>query len=373
MYTCTSTFIQNGVANRRSCRGTSLFTKIIESNDERNRKCVQAKLFLSKKYSNFGSRRRSACSIVQEKDKEGSTNTRLSNKQSKSNGYKVPSWVTNGNGLAVSVSIFSLLAADLATLRVMASGPDLQVHEWVTSHLTAEQIMYWDKVGSNVPLTVATAASSLIFCFALLRPATSESTKGAAIRAAGVSVLGFYLGAGRIPHSDPPLVMFAKETFHRARPSLTHSTFSFPSGHTTTAAFMTGLMLWVFLPLVLPSTKSKSGSSNMGSDSGRDQGSDFWTRDGYSAAQVCVWGLFAAGTGAGRVLADVHWMSDTMAGASFGFATACLTVILLQWIESIVQPDNSSTKSNRPTLWDSDNEQDAYLPEEIKESDKLSR
>jgi membrane-associated phospholipid phosphatase len=42
-----------------------------------------------------------------------------------------------------------------------------------------------------------------------------------------------------------------KAFFHRVRPSELHHTFSFPSGHTTNAVYLSGMLLLVFLPLMV--------------------------------------------------------------------------------------------------------------------------
>jgi LmbE family N-acetylglucosaminyl deacetylase len=47
-------------------------------------------------------------------------------------------------------------------------------------------------------------------------------------QALGVSGAAYFLGGGRIPHSDPVLVDALKQAFHRARPSSLIQTFSYP-------------------------------------------------------------------------------------------------------------------------------------------------
>ena len=57
-------------------------------------------------------------------------------------------------------------------------------------------------------------------------------------------------GAGPL-HYDPWIMQVLKTTFCRVRPSPMHDSFSFPSGHTASATFLVGALLFVLLPGVL--------------------------------------------------------------------------------------------------------------------------
>ncbi len=52
-----------------------------------------------------------------------------------------------------------------------------------------------------------------------------------------------------------------KEAFHRLRPSPIHSSFSFPSGHTTGATFIVATLLFVLIPVFLHTLQRESSSS----------------------------------------------------------------------------------------------------------------
>ena len=53
-----------------------------------------------------------------------------------------------------------------------------------------------------------------------------------------------------------PGVHMLKELFHRTRPSFLNGSFSFPSGHTTNAVYLSGVLLFVFLPLLVAAGES---------------------------------------------------------------------------------------------------------------------
>jgi len=89
-----------------------------------------------------------------------------------------------------------------------------------------------------------------------------------------------------------------KSAIQRARPSELASSFSFPSGHTSMSAFLWTAALLVLLPRAAPGAFAAA----------RDRG----LRPAVAAAAV------TGATAACRVLADVHWLSDTAAGAALG-------------------------------------------------------
>jgi hypothetical protein len=51
-------------------------------------------------------------------------------------------------------------------------------------------------------------------------------------------------------------------------------------------------------------------------------------------AQVVLWATAAASTAGGRMLADVHWCSDTVAGVALGMGVACAAATATQWMDS---------------------------------------
>ena len=112
---------------------------------------------------------------------------------------------------------------------------------------------------------------------------------------------------------DASATLALKAFFARARPS---SDFiaapSFPSGHSTSVFAVMGLLFLVLLPtLNALSPRQSQASDNSSESSGK----------GLLAAvaqpRVGLAATFAGSsvTVAGRLLADVHWATDTMAGA----------------------------------------------------------
>jgi membrane-associated phospholipid phosphatase len=136
-----------------------------------------------------------------------------------------------------------------------------------------------------------------------------------------------------VGHGDPPLVATLKDAFARVRPSTLHHTYSFPSGHTSAAVFIVGTLVVILLPLTLQLLQEKAASYN-NSSSSSDQQSE--TSDvsavaaeassGTAGFGLGVWGAFGVWgaawvvTATGRVLADAHWVTDTLAGGMLAVA-----------------------------------------------------
>ncbi|KAG2497827.1 hypothetical protein HYH03_004097 [Edaphochlamys debaryana] len=133
-------------------------------------------------------------------------------------------------------------------------------------------------------------------------------------------------GVGPIQH-DPLLMDVLKNTFGRARPSPIHSSASFPSGHLASDVLLVGGLLFVILPLVYGSWEQRARQE------GQRQEEEGGSAGGASVAGLLMtaidWsqqhagpllGMSVAVTLAGRVGADAHWLSDTLAGAGLGLA-----------------------------------------------------
>jgi len=127
------------------------------------------------------------------------------------------------------------------------------------------------------------------------------------VRRLGVGLLLYLVAGGGVSvYNDPAIVLFIKENVHRIRPTNDiHQTFSFPSGHTNGAIFMIGFLLFVLLLPVIET--SPQGEKDAVPEPKLAQ-----------ATLVSIWIAAGLTTASGRMLADVHWMSDTMAGASLG-------------------------------------------------------
>ena len=90
------------------------------------------------------------------------------------------------------------------------------------------------------------------------------------------------------------------------------------SGHTTAASCVCGTLLFVLLPLALEALEQRQQPAQHGSRSGGKAAAAPLVRALQRRWQL--WGGAIALTACGRVLADKHWVSDTMAGACLGAA-----------------------------------------------------
>lgn len=168
---------------------------------------------------------------------------------------------------------------------------------------------------------------------------------------------------------DPLLVDALKRFFHRARPSLELHSFAFPSGHTTAATFIVGALLFILLPAALsantppseaeqdsppskpmlqdaapqnegaPQEGGSLGSTvNNGLPGGRSwnfEAGRMWLRED---VLFLVWALAIVCTAAGRVLAEAHWVSDTIAGAFLGAALVSAAAICAEAVDDSDMP-----------------------------------
>lgn len=234
--------------------------------------------------------------------------------------YEVAPAILDGKALLFSATIFAALALDLNSSAHLMGNVDIPVHQFVSSNNTESALRFWDEV-SAYPFDLALLAS----VGGLLAGAISSNNnmRARALRALGVCALIYFGGGGGIPHGDPLLVGFLKENFHRIRPSeLLHQTYAFPSGHTTASSFATGLFLWVVLPVLASRTDDDDSTEDVAA-----------TQPTLSAsAQLAIHALFCTLTASGRVMADAHWVTDTMAGAALGLGLASMCAILTrQW------------------------------------------
>lgn len=189
----------------------------------------------------------------------------------------------------------------------------------------------------------------------------------------------YCLGGGSVVSGDALFVSSLKHFFHRDRPSLGHSTFAFPSGHSTAAFFVSGVFLYVLLPMAIyvgqlrqdgkysrsndncasvvqaieslvenkddaiGFEKSSVSSEELeynsiqhhdaenGGNIAVDKGWEYRVLEGHSSLEkILVWFLWGGITASGRVLADVHWLTDVMAGCCVGvFLTGMTELICL--------------------------------------------
>jgi membrane-associated phospholipid phosphatase len=166
----------------------------------------------------------------------------------------------------------------------------------------------------------------------------------------------FYLWGFGAVLTDPALVHSLKAAFHRLRPSTLHHSFSFPSGHTTAASFIVGALVMVLLPLALQQAAQQQeaqqqaaqqqaaqqqaaqqqppqapGGAQVGGVGGAASALARRCLPGWYGAAGGMWAAGVVATASGRVLADAHWVSDTLAGACLGAAG----VAALSWLVSL--------------------------------------
>jgi membrane-associated phospholipid phosphatase len=99
------------------------------------------------------------------------------------------------------------------------------------------------------------------------------------------------------------------------------------SGHTTAGTFVCGTLLFLLLPLALQAWEEQQREEQPAQElraRSAPQRVQAWLEE----HRWSLWGSAALLTASGRVLADAHWMSDTIAGACLGAALTALTVQL---------------------------------------------
>ena len=104
--------------------------------------------------------------------------------------------------------------------------------------------------------------------------------------------------------------------FHRTRPSELYSSFSFPSGHSLAAAFWAGTFFCVLLPLALGERDSNADPAGAAAE-GVPHPAEW---------QAAAWVATVMTVGSGRLLMDVHWVSDVVGGAGLGTSLVALEV-----------------------------------------------
>ena len=251
--------------------------------------------------------------------------------------------------LATTTLGFSFLATDLVflhSLRCLDTG----IHLFISNHVSAELHDFARHTMSNAPIVLGwcgwiAAAGALLYSNNNDKIPIDNELKNfrmsTAIRHLCISISIYLIGGGTILHGDPWLVSIIKGIFHRTRPSELSSTYAFPSGHTTSAAFLMGALMCVILPAVLDTFVQVPDKSNTPSTRSKKVNSPL--ENGVSLAvekvqenRILIWILCVAVTASGRVVADVHWTSDVMAGACLGTGLVALTVLACEISDALV-------------------------------------
>ena len=225
---------------------------------------------------------------------------------------------------------FSILAADQASGgRVFPAFVDANVHELVltTTPLEIREDVFAHLVSDPLPeaALLLLCASSAVCLTTTRRPTTGrddapggrddddddDGARDDVVRRVAASFASCVLAA--------PLVESAlKPFFHRARPLAGATTFSFPSGHSLGCAVAVGLWLFVMLD---PTWRAIRRGRVEGTTRGEREGEAPVRRE----ARAVAWFFCVFVTASGRIFADRHWLSDTMAGAALGvFIVSCV-------------------------------------------------
>lgn len=127
---------------------------------------------------------------------------------------------------------------------------------------------------------------------------------------------------------DARITTTLKRFFERARPtSDLHHSFSFPSGHSTSVYFTAGFLFLIAIPCfnsVLVSERQRSGDDTLNP---AEAAVATIARPGVGLGLTVATGSV---TQTGRLLADVHWLSDVVAGALLGSWGVVLSMLVLQ-------------------------------------------
>lgn len=280
-------------------------------------------------------------------------------------------WRTAAAERALGCSLLGLAVTALdvfspASLHLLQAA-DAGVHAWVAASVAPQlQALVFGELVSDAALVAGLLGWAWAAAVALgasnERDGSSSSSAGSGVGSSGGGssagqALGLaaaaYLAGGPFQHGDPLAVSLLKHSFQRLRPAPElHSTFSFPSGHTTAAVFLVGVLLYLLLPVALGQQRAAApiGSTSSSDSSGSVQqlaaaststisGGGTGAAAGAAAWQVAFLqrrGAAVAGcaglTAAGRVLSDAHFVSDTLAGACLGTALVAATALAWNWL-----------------------------------------
>eukprot|EP00803_Ostreobium_quekettii_P010957 evm.model.scf_201EXC.10 EVM.evm.TU.scf_201EXC.10 scf_201EXC:115700-117830(+) len=235
--------------------------------------------------------------------------------------------VTRTSIFLAALAGFAAVATDVFWPQALHLLPatDSAVHEWVVNSVPADlRGSLFDVWVSDVPIFAGLTAWIPLGAAAVRR----RGWRGAAT--AGLAGAAYVYGGGLGLAGDPWLVRALKHAFHRARPSDIHRTFAFPSGHTTAAVLVVGMALFVLLPTVLP--------AEGGDESEEDGWEQVWRQ--VQSASPWLWAASGAVTALGRIGADAHWLSDTMAGACLGVCLVSLSAHLSSRLSGLAVRDS---------------------------------
>jgi membrane-associated phospholipid phosphatase len=238
----------------------------------------------------------------------------VSSSSSTSSASKAPATLDIGRPSVALAALaeFSILAADQASGgRVFPAFVDANVHELVltTTPLEIREDVFAHLVSDPLPeaALLLLFVSSAVCLTTTSRPGgdddDDDGVRDDVVRRVGAS---FATCVGAAPLVESALKPF----FHRARPLAGATTFSFPSGHSLGCAVAVGLWLFVMLD---PTWRAIRRGRVEGTTRGELEEAPVRRE-----ARAVAWFVCVFATASGRIFADRHWLSDTMAGAALG-------------------------------------------------------
>lgn len=175
---------------------------------------------------------------------------------------------------------------------------DTGVHVWVQTHVpSALQGFIFDTLVSDLGFGLP------LLCWLVLdlkKGGVMESISSRNVKLGGAALLAEAFGG------------VLKRAFQRQRPRLDIQSFSFPSGHTLAAVMISGFFLFFKLYPAVEKVDTKISVAK---------------NEGFL---VMLWLALSMITVIGRIGADAHWVTDTLAGASLGVSVV-VVLLLVQY------------------------------------------
>lgn len=199
------------------------------------------------------------------------------------------------------------------------------MHHFVQDHVDLNLHNLARNAISNTPIVLGicgwVAAAATLTVSQLFGKEIRNSKEGKSGRHLAIATAMYAWCGGAVWHGDVWLVNILKQNFHRIRPNESFTSFAFPSGHATAATFIIGTLLYVILPAL--AAESRLGDSGAPLEKVKQ-----W--------RLLLWPGLVGVTASGRVLADVHWTSDVMAGACLGSGLVAVTVLLCNALDRMI-------------------------------------
>lgn len=199
--------------------------------------------------------------------------------------------------------------------------PDLVTRSWVVQNIPeAWQHIFFDKVLSDAFIVLPVVA------WIVLDRIWENSSEGQDNVSHGLpSGSSWLYPEGGVPRGQyvgvaagaTIFMLVLKQVFARSRPHLGILTLSFPSGHTMAAVMLTGMFLLRLefkMQAMMGVKRTKPNIISITQPTG-----------------AIVLLTAAVTTAAGRIGADAHWLSDTIAGACLGLWATSLLANIHRW------------------------------------------